>query len=78
MPRQDEAAGCCQLLTFITFKILKRENLKDVLHDFKTPLTSILGYVELLRENRDRKSREYFLNIIEEESLANNKKDRYK
>lgn len=44
------------------------ENLKDVLHDFKTPLTSILGYVELLRENRDRKSREKFLNIIEEES----------
>lgn len=46
----------------------KIENLKDVLHDFKTPLTSILGYVELLRVNRDQKSRENFLNIIEEES----------
>lgn len=44
------------------------ENLKDVLHDFKTPLTSILGYVELLKVNRDQKSRETFLNIIEEES----------
>ena len=44
------------------------ENLKDILHDFKTPLTSILGYVELLRESRDRKNREKFLNVIEEES----------
>ena len=41
------------------------EDLKKVLHDLKTPLTSILGYVELLKTGRDKKTREKFLNIIE-------------
>ena len=41
------------------------EDLKKVLHDLKTPLTSILGYVELLKTGRDKKTREKFLSIIE-------------
>lgn len=41
------------------------EDLKKVLHDLKTPLTSILGYVELLKTGRDKKTREKFLSIVE-------------
>ena len=31
----NEAAGCCQLMTFITIKILEGENLKDILKNLK-------------------------------------------
>ena len=31
----NEAAGCCQLMTFITLKILEGENLKDILNNLK-------------------------------------------
>jgi len=41
------------------------DELKKFLHDLKTPLTSILGYVELLRTGRDKKTRDKFLDIIE-------------
>lgn len=46
-----------------------KENLADMSHDFRTPLTSILGYIKLLeKENLNEKERSY-LDIIKNKSL---------
>ena len=44
------------------------DNFKSMIHDLKTPLTSILGYVELIKESKNKKSINNFLDIIEFES----------
>lgn len=46
-----------------------KENLADMSHDLRTPLTSILGYIKLLeKENLNEKERSY-LDIIKNKSL---------
>ncbi|MFR7349127.1 sensor histidine kinase [Peptoniphilus sp.] len=46
-----------------------RENLADMSHDLRTPLTSIIGYIKLLeKENLNEKERSY-LDIIKNKSL---------
>lgn len=46
-----------------------KENLADMSHDLRTPLTSILGYIKLLeKENLNEKERAY-LDIIKNKSL---------
>lgn len=44
-------------------------NLKDIVHDLKTPITSIMGFIELLKQgDYDKKSTLEFYDIILEES----------
>ncbi len=44
-------------------------NLKDIVHDLKTPITSIMGFIELLKQGSyDKKSTLEFYDIILEES----------
>lgn len=48
---------------------MKTELITNVSHDLKTPLTSIITYVDLLKdENLDPKKREEYLNILERKS----------
>ena len=53
----DEAAGCCQLLTHITIKILEGENLKDVLFnlrkEFKCKYKSVNYLAHSMVEDND-------------------------
>ena len=55
----DEAAGCCQLLTFITVKILEGKNLKDVLlnlkKEFKCKYKSVNYLAYSMQEDNDPK-----------------------
>ncbi len=53
------------------FDRLRSEFVANVSHELKTPLTSILGFVETLKEGglEDPENRMKFLNIIEEQSL---------
>ncbi len=47
----------------------QKEELAKLLHDLRSPLTSIIGYVELLKtKERSRDQQEEFLSIIEFES----------
>lgn len=47
----------------------QKEEIAKLLHDLKSPLTSIMGYVELLKtKERSKEQQEEFLSIIEFES----------
>ena len=47
----------------------QKQKVSELLHDLKTPLTSILGYVELLKSTeRTPETQEEFLGIIEFEA----------
>lgn len=47
----------------------QKEEIAKLLHDLKSPLTSIIGYVELLKtKERSREQQEEFLSIVEFES----------
>ncbi len=50
---------------------VRREFVANVSHELKTPLTSIMGFVETLKEGaiEDEKNRKKFLQIIEEHAL---------
>lgn len=41
-----------------------RREIENISHDLRTPLTSILGYVNLLEETDDKKEKEEYLEII--------------
>lgn len=72
------AAGALAVMADVT-KIRKLESLRsqfvaNVTHELKTPLTSIMGYIELLKSGRrDEEVRTYFYEImqIEAERLQN-------
>jgi len=43
-----------------------KKMVSSISHDFRTPLTSMLGYVQLLQDNPSLEKRDYYLSIIEE------------
>lgn len=48
---------------------LKADLITNVSHDIKTPLTSIVNYVDLLkRENLDNENAKYYIHVLEEKS----------
>ncbi len=47
---------------------LKTELITNVSHDIKTPLTSIINYVDLLKRHPDEQQREEYLNILDKQS----------
>lgn len=48
---------------------LKTELITNVSHDIKTPLTSIISYVDLLKNQEDASTRQEYLQILESQSL---------
>ncbi len=51
------------------FVSMDTSNIKEIVHDLKTPITSIMGFVELLKQgNYDKKSTSEFYDIILTES----------
>ncbi len=48
---------------------MKTELITNVTHDIKTPLTSIITYVDLLKRAESEEERENYLNVLEEKSL---------
>ncbi|WP_152524859.1 HAMP domain-containing sensor histidine kinase [Clostridium sp. Ade.TY] len=48
-----------------------RQAIANISHDLRTPLTSIIGYVQLLKDdNVDKQLKEEYLNIIEKRSIV--------
>ena len=48
---------------------LKADLITNVSHDIKTPLTSIVNYVDLLkRENLENENAKYYIHVLEEKS----------
>lgn len=48
---------------------MKTELITNVTHDIKTPLTSIITYVDLLKRTESEEERENYLSVLEEKSL---------
>lgn len=48
---------------------LKTELITNVSHDIRTPLTSIITYVDLLKKEKDESKRKEYIEIIEQKSL---------
>lgn len=48
-----------------------RQAIANISHDLRTPLTSIIGYVQLLKDdNLDKNIKEDYLNVIEKRSIV--------
>lgn len=84
---QDELAQLCESINTMSIELRKkidRENIIEknknelitgVSHDLRTPLTSIIGYIDLIKNNgyiNEEKSREY-MNIIDDKAKNLNK-----
>ena len=48
---------------------MKTELITNVSHDIKTPLTSIINYVDLLQKTEDEQERKQYLQVLERQSL---------
>ena len=48
---------------------MKTELITNVSHDLKTPLTAIITYVDLLKEEKDEEKRQNYIRILEQKSL---------
>ena len=48
---------------------MKTELITNVSHDLKTPLTAIITYVNLLKEEKDEEKREDYIRVLENKSL---------
>lgn len=46
-----------------------RELMANISHDLRTPLTSVMGYISLVKEEKDIDKIHYYLNIAENKSL---------
>ena len=83
---QDELAELCRSINNMSLELRekidnekkieqnKNELITNVSHDLRTPLTSILGYVDLLKQNvfEDKEKFEEYINIIDERSKSLN------
>jgi len=72
---EDEIGELGEAINYMADKIEKhektrREFLANVSHDLRTPLTSILGFIEALQDNKDKtlNIRERFLSILHSET----------
>lgn len=50
-----------------------KEMIASITHDFRTPLTSMLGYIQILQETTNDESQIRYLNIIEKRTNSLNK-----
>ena len=48
---------------------MKTDLITNVSHDLKTPLTAIITYVNLLKEEKDEKKRQDYIDVLERKSL---------
>lgn len=48
---------------------MKSELITNVSHDLKTPLTAIITYVNLLKDEKDEDKKEYYIQVLEKKSL---------
>lgn len=48
---------------------MKTELITNVSHDLKTPLTAIITYVNLLKDEKDEKKRKDYIDILERKSM---------
>lgn len=48
---------------------MKTELITNVSHDLKTPLTAIITYIDLLKQEKDPKKQEEYLGVLERKSL---------
>ena len=48
---------------------MKTELITNVSHDLKTPLTAIITYVNLLKEEKDEEKRQDYIQVLERKSL---------
>ena len=83
---QDELAELCSSINNMSLELRekidnekkieqnKNELITNVSHDLRTPLTSILGYVDLLKQNgfEDKEKFEEYISIIDERSKSLN------
>lgn len=45
-----------------------KSQITSISHDFRTPLTSVMGYIELLKTTEDKKAQDEYLNIIQKKA----------
>ena len=77
---QDELAELCSSINNMSLELRekieqnKNELITNVSHDLRTPLTSILGYVDLLKQNgfEDKEKFVEYISIIDERSKSLN------
>lgn len=50
-------------------ELMKTELITNVSHDIKTPITSIINYVDLLQKTDDEKEKEKYLEVLNRQSL---------
>ena len=48
---------------------MKTELITNVSHDLKTPLTAIITYVNLLKDEKDEEKRKDYIDILERKSM---------
>lgn len=48
---------------------MKNELISNVSHDLKTPLTSLISYIDLLKNEKDKEKQEEYLAILERQSM---------
>lgn len=48
---------------------MKSELITNVSHDLKTPLTAIITYVNLLKDERDEEKKKYYIQVLDKKSL---------
>ncbi len=60
---------CSSLILQDKFEKTQKNSLPEIIHDLKTPITSIIGFIEMLKSSpKDEKTRNEFYDIIETES----------
>lgn len=70
---RDELGSLIQSFNTMTrelrsVEMLRSDFISDISHEFKTPLTSIEGYVRLLRDEEEEEARAEYIQVITEET----------
>ena len=48
---------------------MKNELISNVSHDLKTPLTSLISYIDLLKNEKDEEKQKEYIEILERQSM---------